>query len=83
MRFECKAIPRVFKRYERVMVKVVGHGWMKGEKLAVARGRVSCGWDIYSKAIDICSFELEQEIKYHMQCIGCYYPYKKNNNVNR
>ncbi len=38
--FECKSIPRVFKRYEKVKVKVVGPGWMKGEKLAVARDRV-------------------------------------------
>ncbi len=37
---ECKAIPRVFKRYERVKVKVVGPGWMRGEKLAIARDRV-------------------------------------------
>jgi uncharacterized Fe-S cluster-containing radical SAM superfamily enzyme len=38
--FECKAIPRSFKRYEKVKVKVVGPGWMTGEKLAVARDRV-------------------------------------------
>ena len=38
--FQCKDLPRVFKRYERVKVKVVGPGWMKGEKLAVARDRV-------------------------------------------
>lgn len=38
--FQCKALPRVFKRYERVKVKVIGPGWMKGEKLAVARDRV-------------------------------------------
>lgn len=38
--FKCKAIPRVFKRYEKVKVKVVGPGWMKGEKLGVARERV-------------------------------------------
>jgi uncharacterized Fe-S cluster-containing radical SAM superfamily enzyme len=38
--YECKAIPRVFKRYEKVKVMVVGPGWMKGEKLAVARDRV-------------------------------------------
>ncbi|VVB85064.1 Coenzyme PQQ synthesis protein E [uncultured archaeon] len=38
--FECKAIPRMFKRYEKVKVNVVGPGWMKGEKLAVARDRV-------------------------------------------
>ncbi len=38
--FKCKALPRAFKRYERVKVKVVGPGWMKGEKLAVARDRV-------------------------------------------
>ncbi len=38
--FKCRAIPRVFKRYEKVKVKVVGHGWMIGEKLAVARDRV-------------------------------------------
>ncbi len=38
--FWCKALPRVFKRYERVKVKVVGPGWMRGEKLAVARERV-------------------------------------------
>lgn len=38
--FECKSIPRMFKRYEKVKVKVVGPGWMKGEKLAVARERV-------------------------------------------
>jgi len=37
---ECKPLPRVFKRHERVKVKVVGPGWMKGEKLAVARERV-------------------------------------------
>jgi uncharacterized Fe-S cluster-containing radical SAM superfamily enzyme len=37
---ECKPLPRVFKRHERVKVKVVGPGWMKGEKLAVARDRV-------------------------------------------
>ncbi|MBU4491779.1 MAG: radical SAM protein [Euryarchaeota archaeon] len=38
--FQCKALPRVFRRHERVKVKVVGMGWMKGEKLAVARDRV-------------------------------------------
>jgi uncharacterized Fe-S cluster-containing radical SAM superfamily enzyme len=38
--FECKAIPRVFKRYENVKVKVVGPGWMKGEKLGISRDRV-------------------------------------------
>lgn len=37
---QCKALPHVFKRYERVKVKVVGPGWMRGEKLAVARDRV-------------------------------------------
>lgn len=37
---EFKALPRVFKRYEKVKVKVIGPGWMKGEKLAVARDRV-------------------------------------------
>lgn len=38
--YRCKPLPRVFKRYERVKVKVVGPGWMKGQKLAVARDRV-------------------------------------------
>lgn len=38
--FKCKPIPRVFKRYEKVKVKVVGPGWTKGGKLAVARDRV-------------------------------------------
>jgi uncharacterized Fe-S cluster-containing radical SAM superfamily enzyme len=38
--FECKAIPRLFKRYEKVKVKAVGPGWMKGEKLGVSRDRV-------------------------------------------
>jgi uncharacterized Fe-S cluster-containing radical SAM superfamily enzyme len=38
--FECKAIPRAFKRYENVKVKIIGPGWMKGEKLALARNRV-------------------------------------------
>lgn len=38
--FECRAIPRVFKRYERVKARVVGPGWMKDERLAVARDRV-------------------------------------------
>lgn len=38
--YQCKAIPRVFKRYEKVKVNVVGPGWMRGEKLAVARDRV-------------------------------------------
>lgn len=37
---ECKALPRMFRRYEKVKVKVIGPGWMKGEKLAVARERV-------------------------------------------
>src|SRR3972149_8855404 len=37
---ECKSIPRMFKRYEKVKVKIVGPGWMKGEKLAVARDRI-------------------------------------------
>jgi len=37
---DSKALPRMFKRYEKVKVKVVGPGWMKGEKLAVARDRV-------------------------------------------
>jgi uncharacterized Fe-S cluster-containing radical SAM superfamily enzyme len=36
---ECKAIPRVFKRYEKVKVEIVGPGWMRGEKLAIARDR--------------------------------------------
>lgn len=38
--FEHKALPRVFKRYEKIKVKVVGPGWMKGEKLAIARDRI-------------------------------------------
>ena len=37
---DCKALPRMFKRNEKVKVKVVGPGWMKDEKLAVARDRV-------------------------------------------
>jgi len=36
----CKPLPRAFKRYEKVKVKIVGPGWMRGEKLAVARDRV-------------------------------------------
>lgn len=35
-----KALPLKFKRYEKVRVKVIGPGWMKDEKLAVARNRV-------------------------------------------
>lgn len=38
--FQCKALPRLFKRHEKVKVRVVGTGWMEGEKLAVARDRV-------------------------------------------
>ncbi|MCE8423497.1 MAG: radical SAM protein, partial [Candidatus Methanoperedens sp.] len=38
--FSCKALPRMFKRYEKVKVRIVGPGWMKGEKLAIARDRV-------------------------------------------
>lgn len=38
--FKCRAIPRMFKKDERVKVKIVGPGWMEGEKLAVARDRV-------------------------------------------
>ncbi len=37
--YRCKALPRVFKRDEKVKVKVIGQGWMKEEKLAVARER--------------------------------------------
>ncbi len=36
----CKALPRMFKRNEKVKVKIIGPGWMKGEKLAIARDRV-------------------------------------------
>ncbi len=36
---KCKALPRVFKRYEKSRVRVTGPGWMKGEKLATARER--------------------------------------------
>lgn len=36
----CKALPRMFRRYEKAKVKVIGPGWMKGEKLAVAKDRV-------------------------------------------
>jgi len=38
--FKSKPLPRAFKRYEKVKVRVMGPGWMKGEKLAVARDRV-------------------------------------------
>ncbi|MDL5503896.1 MAG: hypothetical protein QSU88_11860, partial [Candidatus Methanoperedens sp.] len=38
--YVCKALPRMFKRNEKIKVKVIGPGWMKGEKLAVARDRV-------------------------------------------
>lgn len=37
---EAKALPRVFRRDEKVKVKIAGPGWMKGEKIAVARDRV-------------------------------------------
>jgi uncharacterized Fe-S cluster-containing radical SAM superfamily enzyme len=37
---ECKALPRMFRRDEKVKVMVKGPGWMKGEKLAIARDRV-------------------------------------------
>ena len=36
----CKALPRMFKRNEKVKVRIIGPGWMKGEKLAIARDRV-------------------------------------------
>ncbi|PCN50357.1 molybdenum cofactor biosynthesis protein MoaA [Candidatus Geothermarchaeota archaeon ex4572_27] len=32
-------IPQAFKRFERVKVRVIGPGWLKGEKLGEARGR--------------------------------------------
>ena len=37
---DCKALPRMFRRYEKVKVEIIGPGWMKGEKLALARDRV-------------------------------------------
>lgn len=37
---ECKALPRIFRRDEKIKVMVKGPGWMKGEKLAIARDRV-------------------------------------------
>jgi uncharacterized Fe-S cluster-containing radical SAM superfamily enzyme len=37
---ECKALPRIFRRDEKVKVMIKGPGWMKGEKLAIARDRV-------------------------------------------
>ena len=33
-------LPRPFKRFEKVKVTIVGPGWLKGEKLAIAKGRV-------------------------------------------
>ncbi|MCS7385945.1 MAG: radical SAM protein [archaeon GB-1867-005] len=33
-------LPRPFKRFEKVKVTVVGPGWLKGEKIATAKGRV-------------------------------------------
>ncbi|VVB93802.1 7,8-dihydro-6-hydroxymethylpterin dimethyltransferase [uncultured archaeon] len=38
--YQCKTIPRMFKRHEKLKVKVLGYGWMKGEKIAEARERV-------------------------------------------
>lgn len=38
--FRCRSIPRVFRKDEKVKVKIIGPGWMKGEMLAVARERV-------------------------------------------
>jgi len=37
---ECNALPRMFRRDEKVKVMVKGPGWMKGEKLAIAKDRV-------------------------------------------
>lgn len=38
--YRCKPLPRFFKRYEKVKVKVAGYGWMQAEKLGVAKDRV-------------------------------------------
>ena len=35
-----RLFPGCFRRYEKVKVEVIGPGWMKGEKLAIARDRV-------------------------------------------
>lgn len=37
--FKLPSIPNPFRRFEKVKMKVVGPGWLKGEKLAVARNR--------------------------------------------
>ncbi len=38
--YRCKPLPKLFKKHERIKVKVIGYGWMQGEKLAVDRDRV-------------------------------------------
>jgi len=35
-----KRVPIVFRRFERVRLKVVGPGWLRGQWIAAARGRV-------------------------------------------
>ena len=38
--YKVKSLPIVFRRRQKVSVKIVGPGWHKGEWLAVAKGRV-------------------------------------------
>jgi len=37
---KAKRVPIVFRRFEKVGLKIVGPGWLKGQWLATARGRV-------------------------------------------
>ena len=59
---QCKALPRAFKRYEKVKVTVVGPGWMKGEKLAVGRDRVITIVDAENIRIGEVSVRMERVV---------------------
>jgi uncharacterized Fe-S cluster-containing radical SAM superfamily enzyme len=60
---ECKSIARMFKRHEKVKVRIVGPGWMKGEKLAVARDRVLT-------VVDAERFPVGKDVFLRMERVG-------------
>lgn len=60
--FKLPSIPIPFKRFEKVKMKVVGPGWLKGEKIAVARNRtitivnaenIPIGTTVYARIIRV------------------------------
>lgn len=60
--FKLPPIPTPFKRFEKVKMKIIGPGWLKGEKIAIARDRtitlvnaedIPIGTTVYARIIRV------------------------------